>query len=152
MGNTYSYSFVEKTVRSNRWARVEDCPEDFGKSYHLWHWIHKNHDKVEFDYDNNMVVFSKEFVKETRRRLRALYPLFIRHIEKYNDWGDPFFKDSESETVNKVLDYWMPDAPVSGDKYDMWYFSDLHRTLEIFNCIHTEKLEDGVVQLALTWV
>lgn len=152
MGNTYRYSIVEKTVRSNRWVEVEDIGRDFGKEYNLWNWIHMNHDKVEFDYDNNMVVFSNDFVKETLRRLSAIHSLVIQHIDFYNEWGEPFFKDLEAAAAGNVLDYWMPNEEIYGDKYDMWYFDNMYYTYFILSNIDVEKLEDGVVQLALTWV
>lgn len=149
MGCTYNYVFVEKTVRSGRWVPVEETHEEFGKYYHLWEWIHNNKDKVEFDYDHYMVVFPKEFVEDTYRRLRALRPLLIRHIAFYTEHGRPYFNDPESETVKRIFEYWLPTR---GDEtYNEAYIEDLYRTLQVFDRTHIEKLEDGSIQMALTW-
>lgn len=149
MGCTYNYVFVEKTVRSGRWVPVEETPEEFGKYYHLWGWIHSNKDKVEFDYAHDLAVFSKEFVEDTYRRLCALRPLLIRHISLYNIWGKPFFKGPEGEVVKRIFEYWLPLK--EDEVYNESYIEDMYRTLQVFDRTHIEKLEDGSIQMALTW-
>lgn len=168
MGNTYSFCAVEKTTRSGRWVPVFDYSGEFGKRYRFWDYIHNNTERVTIDHDNQLVIFPRDFFEDTLRRLRVIRPIIIQHVKWYNEWGEPFFinkmvdENTEvDENEKRILDYWMPVLPdqvwvdEKGEYKDVYYdsefFSDMYKTLQVFENVNLKCLEDGVCHLALTW-